>query len=149
MEKDTHTIWNTPIDFIRTSHNVKCILISHGIHTYGDLAQQDRHNVFRWVNSVKSDMEEILSLLRRFDLTFGMTVPDISTEREVWIDDNFIVALPSGGYVCCPIRMWQLKQMECQSHCAAFGIKDGNAICKMMNGDQVIGRIVKDSSGEE
>ncbi len=146
MEKDIHTIWNTPIDFIRTTGNVKCILILHGIHTYGDLAQQDRHNVFRWVDGVKSDMEEILSLLRRFDLTLEMTLPDISTVREVWVEDEMVCTkMNRGDRMICYNKRGRMHDADyyCYTHCTAFAIKDGCAICKMMNGDQVIGRIVK------
>lgn len=67
---------------------------------------------------------------------------DTSTERDVWIDDACVVTFPSGGYVCCPLRMWQLKQMECQSYCAAFRIQDNFAKCQMMHGNQIIGKII-------
>lgn len=66
-----------------------------------------------------------------------------STEREVWIDEGDGTTSWLEGCIHCHTRKWTDSEFECQTDCAAFAIKDGCAICKMMHGDQIIGRIVE------
>lgn len=85
-----------------------------------------------------------------------------STERKVWLEDMNIHSIVDEGRagmeitddheLFCPIanRLPSFEDFDeltqnnlCHNDCAAFAIKDGCAICKMMHGDQIIGRLIE------
>lgn len=143
---------NRDIPFSQLTKRAQGAISYYKVKKLGELARLTESAILQIHKVGECVNHEICTMLKSNGLYYGMDWVEVSdalyrpTDREVLINKGYL-KINRGGCIFCHTRITNGYQTECQDDCAAFAIKDGCAICKMMHGDQVIGRLVEKGTG--